>query len=48
LARGYAIVQKEGQVISRTAQVQPGDVLTIRVSNGEFDATVNDWSNPNE
>jgi len=48
LARGYAIVQKDEQVVGRIGQIQPGDELSIRVSDGEFGATVNDWSKKNE
>ncbi len=39
LARGYAVVTGPGgQVIRRVTQVQPGDALRVRVSDGEFDA----------
>ena len=42
LARGYAIVrrEKDGQVVRSVNEVQPGDGLRIRVSDGEFAATV--------
>ena len=41
LARGYAIVRKDGHALSTVAQVAPGDRLLVRVSDGEFAATVN-------
>ena len=42
LARGYAIVRRErDDVVVRSVQeVQPGDTLRVRVSDGEFGATV--------
>lgn len=40
LTRGYAIVKKGQSVVSQTGQVSRGDLLTIEVSNGEFEATV--------
>ncbi|MBN1221575.1 MAG: exodeoxyribonuclease VII large subunit [Anaerolineae bacterium] len=40
LTRGYAIVQKNQEVVTRTQQVSRGDGLVVKVSNGEFDATV--------
>jgi exodeoxyribonuclease VII large subunit len=40
LARGYAIVQKQQAVVTRASQVKPGDDLAIKVSDGEFGATV--------
>ena len=41
LGRGYAIVRKEqGQVVRQVGQVQPGDRLRVRVSDGEFGASV--------
>ncbi len=40
LNRGYAIVQKGDQVVARSSDVTPGDRITIKVSDGEFDATV--------
>jgi exodeoxyribonuclease VII large subunit len=41
LERGYAIVHRraDGQVIHSTAQVQPGQELRVRVSDGTFEAT---------
>jgi exodeoxyribonuclease VII large subunit len=44
LARGYAIVRHkdDGRVVSRVGQVSPGDPLSVRVSDGEFEAAVQD------
>jgi exodeoxyribonuclease VII large subunit len=39
LRRGYAVVRREGQLVRSVAQVSPGDRLSVRVSDGEFDAT---------
>lgn len=41
LGRGYAIVQRDQTVITQTTQVNPGDEITIQVSDGQFGATVN-------
>ena len=40
LQRGYAVVQRDGQLVRSVRQVSPGDVVSVRVSDGEFDATV--------
>jgi exodeoxyribonuclease VII large subunit len=40
LARGYAIVQKGQVVVSHTGQVSQGDEIVVKVSDGEFEATV--------
>lgn len=42
LARGYAIVRRreDGRVVSRVGQVAPGDRLSVRVSDGEFESVV--------
>jgi exodeoxyribonuclease VII large subunit len=43
LARGYAIVRrKDGQVVRTIAQVNPGSVLAIHVTDGSFPARVED------
>ncbi len=39
LQRGYAVVRRDGQFVRSAAQVSSGDRLSIRVSDGEFDAT---------
>jgi exodeoxyribonuclease VII large subunit len=37
LNRGYAMVsQPDGTLVRQVAQVQPGDALRVRVSDGEF------------
>jgi exodeoxyribonuclease VII large subunit len=41
LTRGYAIVRKDGHALSSVAQVAAGDQVHVRVSDGEFKATVN-------
>jgi exodeoxyribonuclease VII large subunit len=42
LARGYTIVRRreDGLVVSRVAQVSPGDRLSVHVSDGEFESVV--------
>ncbi len=41
LARGYALVSTSGgAVVTSRAQVQPGDVIRVRVADGSFDADV--------
>lgn len=42
LARGYAVVTRkdDGSVVSRVAQAQPGQQITIRISDGEVDAEI--------
>jgi exodeoxyribonuclease VII large subunit len=42
LRRGYAIIQafKSGEIVSDTAQVAPGEAVSVTVSRGSFDATV--------
>lgn len=41
LGRGYAMAQnREGQVMSRVADIQVGDKLTLRMSDGHLTATV--------
>jgi exodeoxyribonuclease VII large subunit len=44
LARGYAIVQKGSIVVTQTGQVNPGDNITVKVSDGEFEAEVGETS----
>ena len=44
LARGYAIVQKGSIVVTQTGQVNPGDNITVKVSDGEFEAAVGETS----
>jgi exodeoxyribonuclease VII large subunit len=41
LARGYAVVRgQDGQVVRRAAQVAAGELITVRVSDGDFTARV--------
>src|SRR5579884_253376 len=42
IARGYAVVRRESnqQVVTRVEQVQPGDELSIQVTDGQISATV--------
>lgn len=44
LARGYAIVLRDGAVVKRAIDVQAGDALTLRVSDGDIAAHVDDVS----
>jgi len=39
LQRGYAVVRRDGQLVRSVAQVSSGDRVSVRVSDGEFDAT---------
>jgi exodeoxyribonuclease VII large subunit len=40
LNRGYALVEKDQTVVTRTDQVNPGDDIVIQVRDGTFEATV--------
>jgi exodeoxyribonuclease VII large subunit len=40
LARGYAIVSRDGHAIRDASEVAPGDNVHVRVGTGEFDAEV--------
>ena len=40
VARGYAVVKKQGQPVSRVAQLHSGDELCISLRDGEFTAEV--------
>ena len=40
LARGYAIVQKEGRVISSRADISTDDEISVTLADGTFEATV--------
>jgi exodeoxyribonuclease VII large subunit len=40
LQRGYAVVRREGQLVRSVTQVSSSDQLSVRVSDGDFDATV--------
>ncbi|MBW3624976.1 MAG: exodeoxyribonuclease VII large subunit [Armatimonadetes bacterium] len=41
LARGYALVQKEGRVVHSATQVRPGEAVDVRLSDGELHCEVN-------
>jgi exodeoxyribonuclease VII large subunit len=45
IARGYAVVRHDadGRIITQTQQVQPGDTLTIQVSDGRIPVQVRDF-----
>jgi exodeoxyribonuclease VII large subunit len=40
LARGYAIVTRDGHAVREASEVSPGDALLVRVSSGGFHARV--------
>jgi exodeoxyribonuclease VII large subunit len=40
LARGYAVVSKDGEVLNAARQVQPGDQVDVRLRDGRFGARV--------
>lgn len=40
LARGYAITQKEGKVIKTKAELKSGDMVDIRLTDGEVKAQI--------
>jgi exodeoxyribonuclease VII large subunit len=40
LARGYAIVTREGHAVRDASEVAPGEAVHVRVATGEFDARV--------
>jgi exonuclease VII large subunit len=43
LERGFAIVRRDGrEIVTRVQQVQTGDRLQVRVSDGQFGALVGD------
>jgi exodeoxyribonuclease VII large subunit len=42
LARGYAIAESGGKVVTSAKQVRKGDGLRVRLAEGELDATVNE------
>ena len=41
LSRGYAMVTRENAVIRETAQIHPGDAITVSLSDGTAQCTVN-------
>jgi exodeoxyribonuclease VII large subunit len=40
LDRGFALVEKQGAVVSAVASVSPGDAISVRLSDGRFGAHV--------
>ncbi len=40
LDRGFALVRKDGKIVSRASSLVPGDEITTRLANGEFSAIV--------
>ena len=40
LARGYSIATKQGKVISDINSVESGDIINVRLSNGEMECEV--------
>ena len=47
LARGYSITfDASGQILKSVASIRPGNVVTTRLSDGEFQATVNSSVTP--
>jgi len=46
LARGYALVERDGSVVRSVRQVRAGDALDVRVSDGAFPAEVASKARP--
>ena len=42
IARGYAVVYRDGKTVTRAGDVAVGDKLTLRMSDGEIPAIVTD------
>ena len=40
LQRGYALLRKNGEIIKQVAQLQPGDAITLTLSDGSAQATI--------
>lgn len=40
LARGYSVATKDGRIITDVSAVEKGDMINVRVSNGEFECEV--------
>ncbi|MFW5658975.1 MAG: exodeoxyribonuclease VII large subunit [Bacteroidota bacterium] len=41
LERGFTLTMKDGKIVRTSTELQPGDTLTTRFSDGEVDSTVN-------
>lgn len=48
LSRGYALSTKEGSVTKSVDQLTANDLVTVRLSDGEYDATVNEIRHQDE
>ncbi len=49
LERGYALVRHEsGRLVRRVGEVQPADILTVQISDGEFSVQVLEGENDQE
>ena len=40
LTRGYSLTEKDGQIIKRASQIDKGDIITIKFSDGEKNAEI--------
>ena len=40
ISRGYALVEKNGRTVTKTADLQTGDFIRIKLSDGSFSANV--------
>lgn len=49
LSHGYSVVEdSDGELISSVAEVNSGDVITVKLTDGEFDASVTEKRTTNE
>lgn len=48
LARGYAVVSKDGKPLTSQKDVHPGDLIRVQVQDGRFDAQVTGKEDENE
>ena len=42
ISRGYALVEKEGKPITQIENLQKGDKVVVKLSNGQFKANITD------
>ena len=40
LIRGYSLTEKDGKIIKRATQIDKGDIITIKFSDGEKNAEI--------
>ena len=40
MSRGYSVAQKDGRTVSSVSDVEVGDVITVRVSDGSIQSVV--------